>query len=113
MRRLGLLELRQQYSDLAQCAYRFLAHAQRHPLGRAKQIAKHRDAVAFRVLEQQRRAPGAQCAVADLGHFEMGIDLGTDAPELSTGLKLVKKIAQITVFHSVILQYSAGTLPAA
>ncbi len=30
----------------------------------------------LRVLEQQGRAAGAQRAVADLGHLQMGIDLG-------------------------------------
>jgi hypothetical protein len=61
--RLRLLQEGQQLAHLAQGVLPVvaaLAHAQRHPLGRAEQVGQHRHAVALRVLEQDRRAAGAQ-----------------------------------------------------
>jgi hypothetical protein len=49
------------------------------------------------VLEQQRRAAGAQGAVADLGHLQVRVDLGADALEFAALLESVDEIAQVAV----------------
>ncbi len=81
--RLRLLEEGQQLADFAQRLDGFLAHAQRHAPRRAEQIAQHRHAVALDVLEQQRRTSRLQGAIADLGHLQIGVHLGTNALEFA------------------------------
>jgi hypothetical protein len=44
-------------------------------------------------------APGAQHAVADLGHFEARVDLDADAPEFANSFKLRDEVAQVVTFH--------------
>ena len=53
----------------------------------------------FGILEQQRRAAGAQHAVGDFGHFQFGVDLDGDALELAHFFKLRDEIAQVAVDH--------------
>ena len=95
LRRLGLLQKCEQLTDVAQGRHRIRAHAERDALRRAEQVAKHRNAVALRVLEQQRRAFGAQGAIADLGHLKMRVDSVRDALELATRFELRQEIAEV------------------
>ncbi len=97
--RLGLLEERQQLADLAQLAHRFGAHAHGYPLGRAEQVAQHRDIEAGGLFEKQRRPFCAQGAVAHLGHFEHRRDGHLNAFQLSALLKLLHEIPKILEFH--------------
>jgi hypothetical protein len=102
LRRLGLLEEGQQLAHLAQRALPVvaaLAHAQRHPLGRAEEVGEHRHRMALGVLEQDRRAAGAQHAVADLGHLEVRVDLGLDPLELAEAFQLGDEVTQVGVAH--------------
>src|SRR5205823_9812449 len=48
------------------------------------------------ILEQQRRAAGLDDAVVDLRDLELGIDLRTDANELSLALEQGDPLAQVT-----------------
>ena len=97
--RLGFLEEGQQLADLAQFADRFGAHAKGHALGRAEQVAEHRDVIAGRVFEQQRRALVAQGAVANLSHFQDRGHRHLDTFQLSALLKLLHEIPKILEFH--------------
>jgi hypothetical protein len=49
----------------------------------------------LRVLEQQRRASRLDHAVDDLGHLEMRVDLGGDAPKLALALEQRDPFAQV------------------
>ena len=99
LRRLGLLELRQQLADLAQRADVLGAHAQRHALRRTEQVAEHRHVEAGRLFEQQCRALGAQRAVAHLGHLEHGGNRHLDALQRTALLQLGDEIAEILERH--------------
>jgi hypothetical protein len=55
---------------------------------------------ALGLLEQQRRAAGAQHAVADFGHFEAGIDLDADALQFAGLFQLRDEVAQVVIFHA-------------
>ena len=61
----------------------FLAHAEGNALFSAKQVCQYRSVESLRVFKQQRRAATLQRAVADLGDFKVGIDLGGDAYQLT------------------------------
>ena len=54
---------------------------------------------ALGLLEQQRRAAGAQHAVADFGHFQLRVDLDGDALQLAELFELGDEIAQVAVVH--------------
>ena len=103
--RLGFFKEGEQLAHFAQRLHRFLAHAQRHALRRAKQVGEHRDlllaSLRRRALEKQRRPAGAQHAVADLGHFKMGIDRRRDAFQFAGSFQLRHEVAQIMVFHRI------------
>ncbi len=99
--RLGFLEVGEQFADFAQGLHRFLAHAERHPLGRTEQVGEYRDGMALRLLEEDGRAGGTQHAIADLGHFEARIDLDADALQLAGLFQLRHEVAQVVVFHRV------------
>ncbi|MNV08646.1 hypothetical protein D3C71_991170 [compost metagenome] len=98
-RRLGFLEERQQLADLAQLADRLGPHAHGDPLGGAEQVAEHRDVIACRLFEQQRRAFGTQRAITHLGHLQHWRDGDLDAFQLSALLKLLHEIPKILEFH--------------
>src|SRR2546430_16599790 len=49
--------------------------------------------------EEQRRAAGAQHAIADLGHLEPRGDFRADAPELTLRFQLRKEFSQVRVAH--------------
>ena len=106
LRRLGLLEKREQLADLAQRRDRVLAHAHRHALRRAEQVAEDRHRVALGLLEQQRRAAGLQHAVADLGHLEPRIDGGRDALQLAAAFELREEVAEVGVFHGIVARHA-------
>ena len=55
LRRLGLLQEREQLADFAQRRDGFLAHPERDALRRAEQIAQHRDRVALRLARTAAR----------------------------------------------------------
>ena len=83
LRRLRLLEEREQLADFAQRGDRLFAHAERDARRRAEQVAEHGNArrspapsKPLRLLEQQRGAARLQHAIADLGHLETRIDFG-------------------------------------
>ncbi len=99
LRRLGLFEEGQQLADLAQLADRLGAHAHGDPLGGAKQVAEHRNVVAGRVFEQQRRPLGPQRAITDFGHLQHWRDGDLDAFQLSALLKLLHEIPKVLEFH--------------
>ena len=99
LRRLGLLELRQQLADLTQRADVLGAHAQRHALRRTEQVAEHRHVEAGRLFEQQCRALRAQRAVAHLGHLEHGGNRHLDALQRTALLQLGDEIAEILERH--------------
>ncbi len=98
LRRLGLLQEREQPTDLAQALGPVRgvgAHRAGDALRRAEEIAEHgdgparrRDEVALRPLEQQRRPAGLEHAIAELRHFQPRIDFGGDALQLADGLEL-------------------------
>ena len=102
LRRLRLLEEREQLADLAQRRDRILAHAHRDAFRRAEEIAEHRNPMALRPLEQQRRPAGLQDAVADLGHLEPRVDLDRDALQLAALLELREEVAEVGVFHVAV-----------
>src|SRR5207247_7327657 len=102
LRRLRLLEEREQLADFAQCGDRLFAHAERDALRRADEIAEHGNRMTFRLFEQQRGAVRLQYAIADLRHLEPRIDLGRDAPELAAAFELGEEIAKVSVFHGVM-----------
>ncbi len=58
---------------------------------------------ANRLLEQNRRAFGAQHAVADFGHFELRIDLNAHPLQLAGFFQLRHEIAQVVIFHRINL----------
>ncbi len=106
LRRLGLLEEREQLADFAQRLDGLLAHPQRDAPRRAEEVAEHRNPraparsiEALRLLEQQRRAARLQHAVADFGHLEPRVDLDADALQLAAAFELRKEIAEVGVFH--------------
>ena len=99
LRRLGLLEEREQLADFAQRRDRILAHAHRDALRRAEQVAEHRHPMALRLLEQQRGPAGLEHAVADLGHLEPRVDLDGDALQLPARFELREEIAEVGIFH--------------
>ncbi|MCY1432796.1 hypothetical protein D9M71_488040 [compost metagenome] len=99
LRRLRLLEEGQQLADLAQFADVLGTHAQGDALGRAEQVAEHRDVVAGGLLEQQRGALGAQRAVAHFGHFQHGGNRHLDALEFAALFQHADEIAQVAILH--------------
>ena len=48
------------------------------------------------VLEQERRPPGLDDAVDDLGDLEVGVDLGGDAPKLALALEERDPLAEVS-----------------
>jgi hypothetical protein len=60
-------------------------------------LRQQRDVVPAGVLEQQRRAAGAQGAVGDLGDLEVRVDLGADAPEFTALLEPGDEFAEVAV----------------
>ncbi|MNN01902.1 hypothetical protein D3C81_1145360 [compost metagenome] len=100
LRRLGLLEEGQQLADFAQFFDRLGAHAHGHPLRRAEQVPQYRDVVPRGLLEQQRRAFGTQCAVANLGHFQDGRDRNLDALEFTALFQATDEVAQVAILHA-------------
>jgi len=46
--------------------------------------------MAFRILEQQRGSAGAQHAIGDFGHFQLGVDFHGDAFELAQFFRVVR-----------------------
>ena len=103
-RRLRLLEEGEQLADLAQAGDGFLAHAERHALGGAEEIAEHRHAVALRLLEQQRGSAAPQRAVTDLRHLQARIDGQRNTLQGAGALELLEKIAEVFVLHGGRLQ---------
>ena len=101
--RFGFFEEGQCLANLAQTVPPVLAldaHAQRHPLRRAEQVAEHGRAVARHVLEQNRRPAALEQAVAEFGHLEDRADRLLDTDELTGGLKVRDEVAQVAVFHA-------------
>src|SRR5437870_1990887 len=97
--RLGLLQVREQLADFAQLARALDAHRRRNARDAAEEIGEHRDVMTGGPLEQQRRAAGAQHAIADLGHLEPRRDFRADAPELTLRFQLRKEFSQVRVAH--------------
>ncbi len=100
LRRLRLLEKRQQLADLTQFGDILGAHTEGDPLRRAEQIAEHRHVETRRVLEEQCRALLAQGAVTDFGHFQNRGDSSRDALELTAFFQAADKVAQIAILHA-------------
>ena len=98
-RRLGLLQLREQFANAAQRVDRIGSHAQRDPPRRAEQIAQHRDAMAGGVLEEDGRPACTQHTVADLGHLEAWRHLGPHTHEFPHRLESGNEVAQVAVLH--------------
>jgi hypothetical protein len=68
---------------------------------------------ALRVLEEKGRAAGLHGPVDDLGHLEIGVDLGVDLDQLAGTAKLVDPGAQVSgrhAFESMALTEGLGTL---
>ncbi len=90
--RFGFPEERQELSDIAQRLARiracFCAHGECDAARRAKQVAEHGNHVALGLFEQQGRAARLEHAVADLGHFELRVDLGAHPLQLARALEL-------------------------
>ena len=107
--RLWLLQVGEPDPDLAQGTDIGLAHAHGDPIRGAKQVGQHRHGVAFGILEQQGRAARTQGAVADFGHFQIGVYLAADALELSGLFQLRDEITQVLVFHAGTLAGSGGS----
>src|SRR5262249_26048414 len=99
LRRLGLLEEREQLPDLAQRFDRLFAHTQRDAPRRAEEIAEHWDRVRFRLLEKKRRTALLEHTVANLGRPKHSVDLGPKRLQFAAALELREKIAKIGVFH--------------
>ncbi|MNO94898.1 hypothetical protein D3C76_865270 [compost metagenome] len=100
LRRLGLLEERQQLADFTQLADRFGAHAQRDALGGTEQVAEHGNVKTGRFFEEQGRALGAQGAIAHLGHFEHWGHRNLDALEFAALFQAADKVAQVAILHA-------------
>ncbi|MDT4840308.1 hypothetical protein FQZ97_741270 [compost metagenome] len=100
LRRLRLLEEGQQLADLAQLADVLGAHAQRHALRRAEQVAEHRHIETRGILEQQRGAALAQGAVADFGHFQHRRYRRLDALEFAALFQRANEVAQVAILHA-------------
>ena len=90
--RLGFLEKGEELAHFAQTRHRLLPHAECNPLWRAEEIAQHRDTVALGPLEQNRGSFGLEHPVANLRHFQMGIDLDGDALEFAAAFELLNKV---------------------
>ena len=88
----------------------FLAHPQRDSLWGTEQVGQYRDPIALRVFKQQRRAAGAQRAVGDLGHLQIGIYLLANAFEQTPLLQQGDEITKILIFHMVIQHLSLNRL---
>ena len=71
LRRLGLLQRRQQFTDVPQSADIRSAHRARNTPDSAEQVAEYRNLRAGRPLEKERRSARAQNPVADFRHFEV------------------------------------------
>ncbi len=101
LRRLGLLQEREQLADFAQRFHRVFAHPHRDAARRAEEIAEHRDrGLSLSACSKRSAGPaGLQHAVADLGHLEPGIDFGADALEFALALELGEEVAEVGVFH--------------
>ena len=56
----------------------------------------------LRILEQDRRTTRTQHAVADFGHLEARVDLGTDALEFADAFQLRDEVAQVVIFHYLL-----------
>jgi hypothetical protein len=97
LRRIRLAQVGEQFADLAQGFDVLRAHAQGHALLGAEQVRQQGDVVAAGVLEQQRRAAGAQGAVGDLGDLEVRVHLGADAPEFTALLEPGNEFAEVAV----------------
>ena len=105
-----LFEKSQQLAHLAQRGHVVLAHTHRYALRRAEQIAQHRDGMACRFLEQNRRATSAQHAVAYFGHFQAGVYRHGHALQLALRFELGDKISQIGIFHTGIRVMLLGAM---
>ena len=97
--RVGFLEESEELAHFTQIRHRLFTHAECDALWRAEQISQHRDTVTLGLLEQNRGSFGLEHAVADLRHFQMGVDLDGDALELATAFELVNKVTQVGIFH--------------
>ena len=101
--RFRFLQVSEQLANLAQRLHRFLTHAQGNAFGRAEQVGQYRHVVVtgtgHRFFEQQRRPTGTQHAIADLGNFQMGVDIDRDTLEFAGLFQLRHEVAQVVVFH--------------
>ena len=98
-RRLGLLEVGEQAPHVAQRLDRLLPHAQRHPAWRTKEIGEDRHTLPLGLLEENGGTAGTQHPVANLGHFQPGIDFDRDALEFAPGFQLCDEIAKVVIAH--------------
>ena len=97
--RLGLLQRGQQTADIAKVFHVLGAHAERHALGRAKQVGQHREFVTVCVGEQERRTFLLQHRIGDGRHFQScGNGLG-HAAQLASAFQAGYEFAQISVLH--------------
>ncbi len=101
--RFRLLERSQQLPDFAQGSDTVRSHAQCHAARRAEQIAEYRNVMAGWAAEEQRRPAGAQDAVADLGHFQLGRHRHFDPPQFAGALQLPQEVPQIRILHRFLL----------
>ena len=100
--RIRFLEKREELTDVPQRCDVILPHAQRYPLRCPEQVGQHRHVIALGIFKQQRRTTCSQGAVADLGHFQVGVDLNADPFQLAQLFQLVNEVSQVVVFHRVL-----------
>jgi len=97
--RVGLTQVGQDFPDLAQGLHILRAHAQGHAGLCAEQVGQHRNAAAFRVLEQQCGATGAQGAVGDLGHFKVGVHFVANTYQFTALFQYRNEVTKVFVVH--------------
>ena len=102
--RLGLLERRQQFAKGAQPGNAVHSHGAGHALGRAEQVGQYGHGVARGVFKQQRRATGAQHAVAQSGHFQVWRHRLGNAAQVAGVFKLGKEAAEVVRRHRGIFR---------
>ena len=72
------------------------AESETHPALGPELVDEQRVRRALRVLEEERRPARAHGAVDDLGHLEVGVDLGVDPNELALTLQERDPVAQVS-----------------
>jgi hypothetical protein len=100
LRRLHLEHIAELLADRVQGG---LAEGHRHPPLRPELVGEKRMLGALEIVEEESRAAGLDRPVDDLGHLEIGVDLGLDLDQLAGSAKLVDPGAEVSRGHDLSL----------